>query len=83
MMGTFEKLLKTVIVNPSIKIGNIIEVDNSAYLELNNTTKVYPQFSLHNLLTKQALITPLNEAIKFGDSKISLKVITLCSLASS
>nr|WP_321226034.1 amino acid adenylation domain-containing protein [uncultured Psychroserpens sp.] len=71
MMTSFEDVLHTIVANPSVEIGHIIEVDHSAYTELNNTAAAYPQLPLHELLAKQAKITPSNKAIKFEDSEIS------------
>ncbi len=44
---------------------------DSAYLVLNDTVASYLQLPLHELLSKQAQINPLKQALKFGDSEIS------------
>ena len=71
MMDTFEELLIAVIANPSIEIGNIIKVDDSAYSKLNDTRAAYPQLPLHELLAEQAKQTPLKTALKFHNSEIT------------
>ncbi|MFD0798522.1 amino acid adenylation domain-containing protein [Maribacter chungangensis] len=71
MMASFNEVLQGIIANPSVEIGKIIDADDSAYLELNNTAADYPQLPLHELLANQAHITPLNQAIKFGTSEIT------------
>ncbi|WP_456441537.1 non-ribosomal peptide synthetase [Psychroserpens sp.] len=71
MMDTFEELLNTVVANPSIEIGNIIEVDATAYTELNDTTVSYPQLPLHELLAKQVKNNPTKTALKFHNSEIT------------
>jgi amino acid adenylation domain-containing protein len=71
MMASFKEVLHAIVDNPSIEIGNIIKVDYSAYLDLNDTQISYPQFPLHELLSRQSQITPLKQAIKFGDSEVS------------
>lgn len=73
MMASFNEILHTIVANPSIKIGHIIEIDYSAYSTLNNTNVSYPQLPLHDLLTNQAKQTPLNTALKFGTSEINYK----------
>ncbi|WP_282124678.1 non-ribosomal peptide synthetase [Algibacter mikhailovii] len=71
MMTSFNEVLSSIVSNPDIKIGDIIKIDNSAYLKLNETMVQYPQLPLHELLSEQGLITPLNKAIKIGDSQVS------------
>ena len=71
MMDTFEELLKTVVENPSIKIGEIIEVDDAAYVELNDTSVSYSQLPLHELLAKQAEVSGSKTALKFHNSEIT------------
>jgi len=71
MMTSFKEVLQAIVANPSIEIGNVIKEDYSAYLELNDTTAAYPKLPLHQLLAKQAKITPLNKALKFENSEIT------------
>lgn len=71
MMASFEEIITVIGANPIIKIGEIMKVDNSAYLILNDTVASYPPLPLHELLSKQAQINPLKQALKFGDSEIS------------
>jgi hypothetical protein len=37
MMASFKEVLNGIVANPSVKIGDIIKVDNSAYSKLNDT----------------------------------------------
>ncbi|RAJ24747.1 amino acid adenylation domain-containing protein [Gelidibacter algens] len=71
MMASFEDIITTVVANPNIKIGDILKVDDSAYLELNNTSAAYPQLPLHELILKQALFNPSKIALKFKKEEIS------------
>ncbi|MBO3098653.1 non-ribosomal peptide synthetase [Gelidibacter pelagius] len=71
MMVSFEKVVKSVVANPDIKIGDIIKVEASEYAELNNTSASYPKEPLHELLLKQAQVNPTKTALKFGDAEIS------------
>ncbi|WP_179335208.1 non-ribosomal peptide synthetase [Winogradskyella costae] len=73
MMASFKEVLNEIVANPSIKIGNIIEVDPSVYSELNDTTTSYPQQPLHELISKQAQITPFKTALKFESSEITYR----------
>ncbi|GGZ71919.1 non-ribosomal peptide synthetase [Algibacter mikhailovii] len=71
MMTSFEEVLSAIVGNPNVKIGDIIKIDDSAYLELNKTVVSYPRAPLHALLSNQALVTPQSHAIKIGDSQIT------------
>ncbi len=71
MMVTFENILKRIIESPDIKLGDIIEVDHSAYEKLNDTSMSYPNLPLHELLAKQSKVTPKKIALKFEDHQIS------------
>jgi amino acid adenylation domain-containing protein len=71
MMVSFENILNQIVENPEVKISEIIELDISAYLILNNTEAAYPQLPLHEMLFHQAKVTPLNTALKFEDSEIT------------
>ena len=73
MMASFKEVLHGIIADPSVEIGNIIKVDFSAYVDLNDTHAPFPQLSLHELITKQAQNTPSKQAIKFGDSFITFE----------
>jgi len=71
MMETFVGMIETVVADPSIKIGDIIKTDVSAYAELNDTTVDYPKVPLHELLFKQAKVNPSKTALKFQNRDIS------------
>ncbi len=71
MMVSLEEVLAKIVANPSVKIGEIIQIDASAYSALNDTIASYPQFPLHELLIKQAKVNPLKIALKFGNAEIS------------
>jgi amino acid adenylation domain-containing protein len=71
MMASFKEVLNDIVANPKAKIGDIIKVDNSAYSKLNDTLVSYPKLPLHKLLTNQARISALKQAVKFGNSEIS------------
>lgn len=73
MMVTFEQIIHAIIKNPEVKLGEIIEVDHSAYAKLNDTTVTYPQQPLHELLANQAKVTPSKTALKFGQDEISFE----------
>ena len=71
MMLSFKEVLKSVVKNPTVKIGDAVSVDDSAYKILNDTLVPYPQVPLYELLTKQSKISPSKTAIKFGNSEIT------------
>ena len=71
MMADFKQLLFKIVENPNIKINQIFEVDFSAYDKLNDTKRAYPDAPLHELLAKQAKLTPTKTAIKFEKNEIS------------
>lgn len=71
MMASFKEVLFSIVANPNVEIGNIIQIDNSAYLDLNDTSAAYPQLPLHELIVQQCKIDPSKKAIKFGESEIS------------
>lgn len=71
MMASFKEVLYGIVADPGVEIGNIIKVDFSAYIDLNDTRAAFPQLPLHELITKQAQNTPSKQAIKFGDSFIT------------
>ncbi len=71
MMASFKEVLHAIVANPSIEIGNIIQVEASAYGVLNDTYAAFPQLPLHELIAKQCEISSSKQAIKFGDSEIS------------
>ena len=71
MMASFKEILNAIVADPSTRIGELIKVDDSAYLELNNTSVPYSQLPLHELLINQAKVTGIKAAIKFDDSEIS------------
>ncbi len=71
MMTSFEEIITVIVDNPNIKIGDIIKVDDSAYLDLNNTAAAYPKLPLHELIFEQAHVNPSKIALKFKDEGIS------------
>lgn len=71
MMVALQEIIGKIIADPTIKIGDIVKVETSAYSELNNTAADYPHLPLHELLLKQAQVNPLKKALKFGNSEIS------------
>ena len=76
IMDGFEFLLRQVVNNPDMLIGDI-PTQNSAKLLLqlekwNDTGTAYPnQTGLHNLISKQALNNPGKTAVTFGNKKIT------------
>ncbi|MDM9630301.1 non-ribosomal peptide synthetase [Robiginitalea aurantiaca] len=71
MMTSFKEVLQGIVADPGRAIGDLIKVDTSAYEVLNNTGADYPQLPLHELLAAQALKTPQNQALKFGNDALS------------
>jgi len=71
MMTSFKEVLNSIVANPEDKIEDIVKTDNLAYVELNDTLVSYPELPLHELLTNQAQMNSLKEAIKFEGSEIS------------
>ncbi|MBF8150479.1 amino acid adenylation domain-containing protein [Winogradskyella sp. F6397] len=71
MMISFEEIIQTIVANPEVKIGDIVKIDDSDYNNLNNTSATYPQLPLYELISQQAKTSPLNTALKFGDSEMS------------
>lgn len=71
MMATFETILERIIDNPNIKLNQIIEVDQSAYDDLNSTSKAYPDQPLHKLLATQSKAHSDKKALKFEDRSIT------------
>jgi amino acid adenylation domain-containing protein len=76
MMESFEFLLRELVNNPEILIGQI-PAFNSTEIQLqvdnwNNTKFLYPaNTALHSLISKQAAKASHKTAITFGDEKIS------------
>ena len=71
MMASFKEVLNSIVANPNVEIGKTIQIDNSAYLNLNDTSASYPQLPLHELIAQQCKVDPSKKAIKFGESEIS------------
>jgi amino acid adenylation domain-containing protein len=71
MMETFEGILNKIVDNPEITISDIIEIDVSAYNNLNDTKANYPNQPLSELLSEQAKKSSKKQAIKFGSIEIS------------
>lgn len=71
MMASFESLIQTIVTQPDIKIEDMVKVDDSEYIKLNDTKIEYPLAPIHGLISSQAQRTPTNKAIKYGASEIS------------
>lgn len=71
MMVSLEEILSKIVANPTIKIGDILKVDVSAYADLNATVRSYPQLPLHELLIKSSQRNPSKTALKYGNSELS------------
>jgi amino acid adenylation domain-containing protein len=71
MMASFKEVLRSIVDGPDTAIGDLIQIDTTAYASLNNTRADYPQLSLHELLTEQVIRTPQNQAVKFGNKEVS------------
>ncbi|RXJ49670.1 amino acid adenylation domain-containing protein [Gelidibacter gilvus] len=71
MMTSFEEIIKTIVANPDSKIGEILKIDDSEYLKLNNTSSAFSQLPLHELILKQAHHKPSKIALKFKNEEIS------------
>jgi amino acid adenylation domain-containing protein len=71
MMTTLENIITVVVANPNIKIGDIIKVDDTAYINLNSTKEDYPQLPLPELILTLSQNYNQNIAIKFGNDEIS------------
>lgn len=77
MMVTFEEILYKIVENPEVRISEIIDIDVSAYDNLNDTKRIYPNQPLNELLSKQAKKTPKNTALKFGHTEVSYEKMEL------
>jgi len=75
MMKTFEGILYKIIDNPEIKISDIIEIDVSAYNNLNNTKIDYPDKPLSELLHVQSKKHPKKLAVIFENTGISYEIL--------
>ncbi|HLT33963.1 MAG TPA: amino acid adenylation domain-containing protein, partial [Aquaticitalea sp.] len=71
MMASFKEIITTVVANPDIKISEIVKIDDSAYIELNNTSTPYPELPLHELISIASQNHKHKTAIKFGTDEIS------------
>lgn len=74
MMASFEDIIKTIVVNPEIKLRDILTTDISAYNELNQTKVDYSQLPLHQLISNASQNYKQKTAIKFGDEVITYEV---------
>jgi len=73
MMVSFEHILGEIVAEPDKMIRQITINKSGAYRNLNSTEANYSELPLHELLAKQALLTPHREALKFYDTKITYK----------
>ncbi|REH01873.1 non-ribosomal peptide synthetase [Flavobacterium aquicola] len=72
MMIEFGEIITELLSNPDNPLSNIIGGNYLAdYNAINNTEVSYPNVTLTELLRKQAVITPNNNALEFHDSKIT------------
>ncbi|QWX82697.1 amino acid adenylation domain-containing protein [Cellulophaga sp. HaHaR_3_176] len=77
MMDSFKNVLSSIIEKSNITIGEIIKVDDSDYVKLNQTAVSFPQLALHELIGKKAEIFNKKDAIKFENTTISYKELEL------
>ncbi|MBM1105824.1 amino acid adenylation domain-containing protein [Aurantibacter crassamenti] len=74
MMHSFEEVMRRLTAEPTELLTNITDADNTtAYIDLNATKVTYTDLALPELLSNQALVTPLKCALKFKDTEISYK----------
>lgn len=71
MMASFKEVLNDIISNPNANIGDLIKLDDSAYVTLNNTLSIYPQWPLHELLAQQTKNNPKKTALKFNNQELN------------
>ena len=71
MMGSFESLLRSVVNNPDIKIGEIPGISNPQVPEENNVTFYPKDRTIAELFSEQSVKTPHKTAIAFGESLIT------------
>ncbi|MDB5090078.1 MAG: tycC, partial [Mucilaginibacter sp.] len=74
MMNSFEFLLRELVKDPEVLIGNILSIDSGELShqldEWNNTACAYPKNTpLHQLISERATETPNKTAITFGKQK--------------
>ena len=80
MMAEFERLLKAVVADPAILIGQIQLADQREQLtqlaSWNNTQADYPRhLPLHQLLAQTASLFPQKTALVVNDDRMSFKVL--------
>lgn len=78
MMDSFEFLLRELVKNPDVLIGNILTMDSAELshqlLKWNNTSCAYPRETpLHKLIAKIASETPDQTAVSFNEQKTTYK----------
>jgi amino acid adenylation domain-containing protein len=78
MMDSFEFLLRELVKDPEVLIGNILSMDSGELShqldEWNNTACAYPKNTpLHQLISERATETPNKTAITFGKQKTNYK----------
>jgi len=78
MMDSFEFLLRELVKDPDVLIGNILTMDSAELshqlIEWNDTACAYPRETpLHKLIAKIAVATPDKTAITFGEQKTTYK----------
>ncbi|MEO6632946.1 MAG: amino acid adenylation domain-containing protein, partial [Mucilaginibacter sp.] len=78
MMDSFEFLLRELVKDPDVLIGNILTMDSAELshhlVEWNDTACAYPRETpLHKLIAKIAAETPDQTAITFGEQKTTYK----------
>lgn len=71
MMTSLEEIIKSIVNNPDIKLSDILKIDDSAYIDLNNTTTDYPQLPLHELVSNAAQNYKQKIALKFENKEIT------------
>ncbi|HTF27513.1 MAG TPA: amino acid adenylation domain-containing protein, partial [Flavitalea sp.] len=76
MMEKFEKILRTVVQYPTVKIGDLNVVSEAhAVFEYpgNNSAFEYPRITLHDLIRQQCLKNPSSPAITSGSKVFNYK----------
>ncbi|WP_178984936.1 non-ribosomal peptide synthetase [Winogradskyella helgolandensis] len=77
MMVSFQSLIQKLIESHDLKLKEILKVDDSAYINVNETDATYPKLPLHQLIAKQAKQSPDTKALKFEQSEITYKDLEL------
>ena len=71
MMASFEEILKSIVENSGVTIGEIVKVDDAPYKKLNQTDTIYPQLTLHDLILNGVKTFGEKQALKFENTEIS------------